>query len=164
MKVASIVIAAAVLAAGAAPAAAQQASSGISSQLTALGFDPATVRADIEALNRDDRVAYLRNLGVEIAARPVRPEAVEGVTTPLLSVGEGKSFEVRPLPEGEMHILPIGDVRILPIEIKPGDGLPVGPPHAINGSVNNLGEVRILPMPVDVGGAPGSIAPSRPVN
>ncbi|MDX2223865.1 MAG: hypothetical protein SFV21_14025 [Rhodospirillaceae bacterium] len=71
----------------AAPVSARGPGGGIVAQLEALGLDPAEVRADLEGLSREERRAYLENLGVELPETPVRDGVRANIAEQLEALG-----------------------------------------------------------------------------
>lgn len=147
---------------------AQDSRPGIGAQIEALGLDRAEVRARLDGLSRDERIAYLQSLGVQlpaIAARPattltpgsslpgpslkVNPDAAKGTAsvTPLPAPAHGR-FTTLPFP------LPAGDKGAANGTLRPVQ-LPVVP-----GSVSGSGTV-VSDRPA-VGTGAGTTAPGAP--
>lgn len=153
---------------------AQDSRPGIGAQIEALGLDRAEVRAKLEGLSRDERIAYLQSLGVQLqigAARPdtaftpgtalkVNPDAANGtaVVTPLPASADDK-FTILPW-TGPINDISVdggstGDVTVRPLPVRPGS--------VSNGSVSSGGAVVIDPAAVSgVGSFTPAQLPAKP--
>lgn len=142
---------------------AQDSRPGIGAQIEALGLDRAEVRSKLEGLSRDERIAYLQSLGVQLPEIAARPETTltPGTALKVIPDGANGAAVVTPLPAPAD-----GKFTILPWTGAPGGTLDgKTPPRAVQlpvlpGSVSSNGTV-VIDRPA-VGAGAGSIAPGAP--
>lgn len=114
---------------------------GIGVQIEALGLDRAEIRAKLDSLSRDERIAYLQSLGIQLpeitaltpgTAFKVNPDAATGTVTPLPAPADGK-FTIMPW-TGSID----GNVTGQPLPVRPGsvssNGAVVIDPAVVNGA------------------------------
>jgi len=110
---------------------------GIAARLLAQGIDPQRVRMYLAGLTREERVAFLRRLGVDLPKRALRPNA--GGIAP-----------------GDVRTLPDGSSNVVPLERVPNRAPSRAPDR--NAIVSDRGDVVAISPRL---GMRGSIAPSR---
>lgn len=109
----------------------------IGAQLAALGLDRAEIRAKLEGLTRDDRIAYLQSLGVRLPDSVARPKATLSTGSALKvmpGAADGTAMVALLPTDGSVNI----DAAVRPLQVRPGsvsnNGTVVIDPAAVNGA------------------------------